>query len=77
MAIFKVGVTFSKAHHFGYPAVSFRGCWLEGSCFFSFFLTPIFGELKLDAKYLVIVSLRDFRPKRMMHEVWVRKKNSI
>ena len=26
MAIFEAGVTFSKAHHFGYPAVSFRGC---------------------------------------------------
>ena len=26
MSYLKQGVTFSKAHHFGYPAVSFRGC---------------------------------------------------
>ena len=26
MAIFEAGVTFSKAHHFGYPAVTFREC---------------------------------------------------
>ena len=26
MALFEAGVTFSNAHHFGYPAVSFRGC---------------------------------------------------
>ena len=27
MAIFEAGVTFSNAHHFGYPFLKFWGCW--------------------------------------------------
>ena len=48
MAIFEFGDTFSKAHHVGYPAVSFQGCISRnpgGNCILCSFLRKILVEL--------------------------------
>ena len=49
---FLKGVTFSKAHHFGYPAVSFREgkTWMDGNRDFQHF--PIPQNLKFPSSNL-------------------------